>query len=105
VSPYPAYYEVTATFPNAERFGLTSQMRRAVVSIGANIAEGCGRATVPDTLRFFQTSFGSCTELLHHLITASDLGFLSAEQFAELDERLESVRRKLAKLMKRLRGG
>ncbi len=80
------------------------QMRKAAVSIGANIAEGCGRATTPDTLRFFQTSFSSATELLHHLITSADLKFLTPDQFKELDERLDSVRRKIAKFMRRLRG-
>jgi len=97
-------YKATATFPRSETFGLVAQMRDAVVSIGANIAEGCGRATRPDTLRFFQMSFSSATELLHHLITSSDLKFLNASQFRELDERLDSVRRKIAKFMGRLRG-
>src|SRR5262245_51790966 len=50
-------YRATAAFPSAERFGLTAQMRAAAVSIGANLAEGCGRATRADTLRFFQMSF------------------------------------------------
>ena len=97
-------YKATATFPYAERFGLTAQMRDAAVSIGANIAEGCGRGTRPDTLRFFQMSCSSATELLHHLITSADLEFLSSIQFKELDERLDSVRRKIANFMKRLRG-
>jgi four helix bundle protein len=98
-------YKATATFPPSERFGLIAQMRDAVVSIGANIAEGCGRGSTADTLRFFQMSFSSATELLHHLITSSDLQFLNPEQFTELDERLDSIRRKIAKFMSRLRGG
>jgi four helix bundle protein len=97
-------YRITAGFPREERFGLVSQMRDAVVGIGANIAEGCGRGTIPDTLRFFQYSFGSNTELLHHFITSSDLGFLTGPQFTELDERLESIRRKTSRFMSRLRG-
>lgn len=97
-------YRMTAKFPPSERFGLTAQMRDAVVSIGANIAEGCGRGSRADTLRFFQMSFGSATELLHHLITASDLGFLAADDFRELDTRLDAIRRKIAKFMARLRG-
>jgi four helix bundle protein len=97
-------YKVTATFPSSERFGLIAQMRDSVVSIGANIAEGCGRGRRADTLRFFQMSFSSNTELLHHLITSLDLEFLSSDQFKELDGRLDSIRRKIAKFMARLRG-
>jgi four helix bundle protein len=97
-------YKVTATFPAAERFGLIAQMRDAVVSIGANIAEGCGRGTRADTRRFFQMSFSSNTELLHHLITSLDLEFLNSDEFKELDQQVDSIRRKLAKFMSRLRG-
>ena len=86
-------YRVTAKFPVEERFGLTTQMRRAVVSIGANIAEGCGRGSDGDKQRFLQMSFGSAVELLHHMITSQDLGFLDQPEFDKLDAKLESVRR------------
>ena len=86
-------YEVTATFPPDERFGLTAQIRRAVVSIGANIAEASGRGSAADKRRFLQMSLGSSTELLHHLITSTDLGFLKPSAFEELSPKLESVRR------------
>ncbi|MEX2179503.1 MAG: four helix bundle protein [Gemmatimonadaceae bacterium] len=96
-------YRATAAFPATERFGLSAQMRSAVVSIGSNIAEGCGRGSTADTLRFFQMAFGSTTELLHQLITSGDLGFLAEDQLRHLDAGLETVRRKLAALMRRLR--
>jgi four helix bundle protein len=96
-------YKATADFPAAERYGLTAQMRGAVVSIGSNIAEGCGRGTRADTVRFFQMSFASTTELLHQLITSLDLEFLARDQFDVLDARLDSIRRMLARFMKRLR--
>ena len=96
-------YRATAEFPATERFGLAAQMRSAVVSVGSNIAEGCGRGTSADTRRFFQMSFGSTTELLHQLITSLDLGYLSAPEFRQLDAQLETVRRKLAAFMRRLR--
>ncbi len=96
-------YRVTAGFPRDERFGLTAQMRSAVVSTGANIAEGCGRGSRADTLRFLQIAFGSSVELLHHLITSVDLGFLSPSDFDALDRKNESVRRMLVRLMDRLR--
>jgi len=98
-------YRATAEFPRDERYGLTSQMRRAVIAIGSSIAEGCGRGSTADTLRFFQMSFGSSVELLHQLITANDLGFLSDTVFAELDTESEIVRRKLARLMAKLKAG
>ena len=96
-------YRATANFPADERFGLTSQMRRCTVGIGAAIAEGCGRGSRKDTLRFFQIGFGSSTELLHHLITSLDLGFLNQQQFEALDQTLLEVRKMLASLMKKIR--
>lgn len=96
-------YKATAAFPREERFGLTAQMRSAVVSIGANIAEGCGRGSRADTLRFMQIAVGSSVELLHHLITSVDLGFLLEADFSKLDRENESVRRMLFRLMSRLR--
>jgi four helix bundle protein len=97
-------YGATATFPADERFGLTSQIRRAVVSIGANIAESSGRGSSADKLRFLQMSLGSSTELLHQLITSVDLGFLEASVFEDLDPRLESVRRLTFAYMRGIRG-
>ena len=96
-------YRVTARFPREERDGLTAQTRSAVVSIGANIAEGCGRGSRPDTLRFMQIAVGSSVELLHHLITSLDLGFLGGDDFDKLDRENEAVRRMLFRFMVRLR--
>ena len=98
-------YRATGAFPRDERYGLSSQMRRAAVAIGSCIAEGCGRGSNADTLRFFQMSFGSCVELLHQLITSNDLGFLPDQQLKELEEESEVVRRKLARLMSKLKAG
>ena len=97
-------YRITAKFPADERFGLTTQIRRAVVSIGANIAEASGHGSAADKLRFLQMSLGSSTELLHHLITSVDLGFLQPAVFDELDPRLESVRRLTFAYMRGIRG-
>ena len=96
-------YRVTARFPKEERYGLTAQTRSAVVSIGANIAEGCGRGSRADTNRFMQIAVGSSVELLHHLITSLDLGFLGEDDFRQLDRENEAVRRMLFRLMTRLR--
>ena len=96
-------YRETAAFPREERYGVTAQIRSATVSIGANMAEGCGRGSRADTLRFFQIAFGSAVEVLHLLITATDLGYLTQRQFDELEGKLVSVRRMTAAFMAKLR--
>jgi four helix bundle protein len=72
-------YRVTEAFPKTELFGLTSQIRRAGVSIPANIAEGCGRDTDADFSRFLQIAMGSASELEYHLLLAHDLGFFKKQ--------------------------
>ncbi|MGD0823872.1 MAG: four helix bundle protein [Terriglobales bacterium] len=71
-----AVYRNTRGFPNDERFGLTSQMRRSSASIAANLAEGCGRRSDGEMGRFIQIAMGSGAELSYHLLLAKDLGFL-----------------------------
>jgi len=80
-----AVYKMTSAFPKAELFGLTSQIRRASGSIGANIAEGCGRASGPDLGRFLQIAFGSASELENHILLARDLGLLNDSDYNRLD--------------------
>jgi four helix bundle protein len=98
-----AVYAATAGFPSSERFGLTTQMRSAALSITANIAEGTGRGTLKDAKRFFQMAFGSAIELQQHAIIASDLGFLAESHHQPLDVKTETVRRMLAGMMSRMR--
>ena len=69
-------YRITNDFPRSEMFGLTSQIRRASNSIGANLAEGCGRWSDAELARHVQITMGSASELQHHLRLARDLGFL-----------------------------
>jgi len=69
-------YQVTEQFPRSELFGLTSQIRRASASIGANLAEGCGRHRDGELARFVSTAAGSATELEYHLLLARDLDIL-----------------------------
>src|SRR5580692_474898 len=80
-----AVYEITRKFPREEVFGLTSQIRRASASIGANIAEGCGRRSDPEMKRFVQIARGSANELEYHLLLARDLQLLPVEEFKELE--------------------
>ena len=82
-------YKLTRHFPVDERFALASQMRRAMISIGANIAEGFGRWSPKDRARFYELSKASAEELRHHLIVASDLQYLRSDP--GLDERLDSL--------------
>ncbi len=78
-------YRLTADFPTSEQFGLTSQLRRAAVSIPANIAEGHGRRTDGAFVQFVRVALGSLNEVETLSILACDLGFLSQEQFDGLE--------------------
>jgi len=88
-------HEVSRTFPQNERFGLTSQIRRAAASIPANIGEACGRDGDGEMLRFLRISMGSATETEYHLMLAHDLGFLTSETYKDLNERLGQVKKML----------
>lgn len=98
-----AIYASTQHFPNDERYGLTSQIRRAAVSIPANIAEGCGKNTDAELARYMQISMGSASELEYHLLLAHDLQYLAVEQYDALNERVIEVKRMLASFIKTLR--
>jgi len=98
-----AIYKATQPFPKEERFGLTSQIRRASASILANLAEGCGRRSDGEMGRFVLIAMGSASELSYHLLLASDLSFLSREQYAELNPRVERVLKMLSALFSKLR--
>jgi four helix bundle protein len=74
-------YKETKLFPEDERFGLISQMRRCTVSISSNIAEGTGRQSAKDKARFTEIAYGSALELLNQVILSNDLGFLSDENY------------------------
>ena len=77
-------YSITRDFPEDEKFGLTSQFRRAAVSIGANIAEGYKKLSKADKLRFFNISEGSLAECQNYIILSHDLGYLGKEEYIEL---------------------
>jgi four helix bundle protein len=78
-------YQKTRSFPKEEMYGLTSQMRRSAASVGANIAEGCGRRSDGEMRRFLQIARGSANELEYHLLLAKDLHLLQDAEFAELE--------------------
>ena len=96
-------YKNTRCFPVDERFGLTSQIRRASASIGANIAEGCGRRSDNEMARFIQIAMGSGAELSYHLRLAHDLDLLSQPCFEHLKSSLSEVMRMLSALSQKLK--
>ncbi|MCZ7534189.1 MAG: four helix bundle protein [Acidimicrobiia bacterium] len=98
VSVTAQVYQLSAEFPVDERYGLTSQMRRSAVSIVSNIAEGCGRSTIPDTRRFFAIARGSAAELEAQLAVAETLGFVSQNEAAGLSDSLDHIRAMLIRL-------
>lgn len=98
-----AVYRVTATFPKEELYGLISQIRRASVSISANIAEGCGRHGEPELARFLQIAMGSASEFEYHLLLARDLGYLQASQYQDLVSEVIEVKRMMTSFIQKLR--
>jgi len=94
-----AIYEASRQFPREEMYGLTSQLRRAAVSVGANIAEGCGRRSDGELVRFLQIARGSASEVEHHLLLARDLKFLLASAHQDLEKKLQEVQRMLTSLV------
>ncbi len=95
-------YQQTRAFPKDELYGLTSQIRRSAASIGANIAEGCGRRSDPEMRRFVQIARGSASELEYHLLLARDLCLLRPDEFKILESGILEVQRMLAALVQRL---
>ncbi len=95
-------YRVTNAFPKAELFGLTSQIRRACASIGANLAEGSGRHRDTEFGRFLLMAIGSASELEYHIILARDLGYMSIEDFAKVRSEVHEVGRMLVALYDRV---
>ena len=93
-------YKVTSSFPEDEKFGIVSQMRRAAVSIASNIAEGASRLSKKDQAHFSQIAYGSLTELLCQVSIANELSFISNEGSSDLRVEIEEVSRMLNALRK-----
>jgi len=95
-------YKVTREFPREELFGITSQMRRAASSIGANIAEGAGRRSDGELARFLHIARGSAAELEYHLLLARDLDLLPNAKFDVLRKQVDEVQRMLTSLIQQV---
>ncbi|GBF07450.1 hypothetical protein DAERI_140111 [Deinococcus aerius] len=95
-------YAVSGGFPLDERYGLTSQIRRAVASVPTNIAEGCGRGSWSDMRRFLLIAFGSASETEYLILLTRDLGYLGQEQSGELLQAVQEVKRMLGGLVAKI---
>ncbi len=94
-------YKITKNFPNEEKFGLVSQMRRAVISITSNIAEGFSRQSYGEKSQFYSIAQGSTTELQNQILAAKDIGYLSKEDFDKLATQTIIVHKIINGLIKR----
>jgi len=95
-------YRITAKFPNEERYGLSSQIRRSAVSISSNIAEGYGRKTTLDYIRMLYISYGSVCELETQILLAGDLGFIEIGELGTAKKDIAEIERMLKALIKSL---
>ena len=96
-------YRATRSFPNYERYGLTSQIRRPAVSVAANIAEGSGRGSNKEFVRFVEIAFGSLMETVSHIVIAMNQSFLSKNDYENLYNRAAQLSKMLSGLRSSLR--
>jgi four helix bundle protein len=97
-----AVYEITATFPREELYGLTTPLRRSCSSIPANLAEGCGRNGDAEFARFCSIAMGSASELEYHLLLARDLKLIKPADYEQLAPRATELKRMLTALRQKL---
>ena len=91
-------YELTATLPEIEKFGLFMQMRRAAISVSSNLAEGSSRTSPKDQAHFYQISYSSMMELLSQLIVSYDLKYITESSYSALRQDIEGITYKLNSL-------
>ncbi len=97
-----AIYGATKGFPREELYGLTSQIRRSAVSIGANIAEGCGKIGNNEFQRFLQIAAASASELDYELLLARDLRYFTGTNYARMADELSQLRKMLSSLLRKV---
>lgn len=84
-------YKLLELFPDAERFGLCNQVRRAIMSVPSNIAEGMGRVSNKDQAHFLNIAYGSLMEVYAQLDIAHDLGYVNNEMFNQVESDIEEI--------------
>ena len=97
-------YKITDSFPKKEQYGIISQMTRAAVSVPSNIAEGAGRTSRKEYIRFLDIASGSLAELDTQLIISQELKYISQDDLVSIEKEIEKVSKMLHGLMKYLRG-
>jgi len=98
-------YKITAGFPKEELYGLTSQIRRAAVSVPSNIVEGCARDSQADYVRFLTIAFGSLRELHYQLSLSKRLGYLGCQESTLIETKIVEAEKVLNGLIRALREG
>ncbi len=98
-----ATYRASREFPKEEMFGLTAQIRRSASSIPTNIAEGCGRGSDAEFVRFLQIGMGSASETEYHLLLAFDLGYLDKSNYTILTNYVTEIKRMLSALISKVK--
>lgn len=96
-------YRATEQFPKSEQFGLVSQINRACISIPTNIAEGCGRETQKELVRFLYISSGSAHELDYLILVSKELGFIDSKKAEEFLIEIDEIKKMLASLIKTIK--
>ena len=92
-------YNETRNFPDSEKFGMTGQLRRAIISVCSNIAEGSSRKTKKDQSHFYNIAFSSLMETLNQLIISNDLEYLETQVLAELRNDIHTISLMLNRLI------
>ena len=93
-------YNMTGKFPDSEKFGLSNQMRRAIISVSSNLAEASSRTSNKDQAHFTQIAYSSLMEILSQLIVALDLNFISEEEYILIRNKIESITPRISALRK-----
>ncbi len=88
-------YSVTKNFPDEEKFGLTSQLRRATVSVASNLAEGTSRKTNKDKAHFTTISYSSLMEVLNQVIISKELNFINENDYSTIRDSIQKIANKL----------
>lgn len=92
-------YVVMQSFPKEEKYALSDQLRRSVLSVPANIAEGMGRRSKKEQIHFLEIAFGSLMETFCHIEISKDLGYITEEQLLQKEKQMEIISKKLSRLV------
>lgn len=96
-------YKITEKFPSREVFGLTSQLRRAIVSVTSNISEGFSRRTSKEKSQFYFIALGSLTEFQNQILITKDVNYINTEEYEDLEKRFTEVGKMINGLLKKFK--